>query len=217
MIPGPEPAPVRAGLTAGPRYEIVHSSVHRPGDPSGENHPAGTAMDGRSPVRRAGVATPVTAVPPSPAVRQFDPPPLVTSIFCTKCGNKVPAGSVFCNRCGSPISQILVVSAPVQTPAVPSAVRTPAVRPIDEEIQSIEPLIERSTMKIPAEALRTLPAETPVRKSFSRDNEEDEPAPARTEKPAGKVFLPRFLSAKSPNAAVPAPAPSYQGGIDRTA
>lgn len=209
MIPGPEPAPGQARLAAGPRYEIVHSPVRSPKAPSDENRPAGTAMDGMSPVRRAGVTTPVTAVLPSPAVRQSDPSPLGTNIFCKKCGNKLPAGSVFCNRCGSPVSQVPMVSAPVQTPAPSPAMRTPAARPLDEEIQSIEPLIERSPVKIPAEALRTVPVETPLRKSFSRDNGEEEPAPARTEKPAGKGFLPRLFSAKSPHAATPAPAPSY--------
>ena len=213
-IPGPEPALGRAEPVAGQRYEIVHSPV-RPAAPSDESRPAGMAMDSMNPVRRAGVTTPVTAVPPSPAVRQFGLSPLGTSIFCSKCGNKVPAESVFCNRCGSPISQIPTVTAPVQTPAAPSVVRAPAARPIDEEIQSIEPLMERSTVKIPADALRTAPVETPIRKSFSWDNEEEEPAPAPAEKPAGKGFLPRLFSAKSTEAATPAPVLSY-GGISDT-
>lgn len=213
VIPGPEPALGRAEPAAGPRYEIVHSPV-RPAAPSDENGPVETMMDGMSPVRRAGVTIPVTAVPPSPAFRQFDLSPLGTSIFCSKCGNRVPAESVFCNRCGSPIAQIPAVSAPGQTSTAPSVVKTHAARPIDEEIQSIEPLIERSTVKIPVDALRTSPVETPIRKSFSWDNEEEEPAPAPAEKPAGKGFLPRLFSAKSTDAAKPAAFPSYGGTSD---
>jgi hypothetical protein len=213
VIPGSEPALRRAEPATGPRYEIVHAPV-RPAAPSDETRPAETALDSMSPVRSAGVTIPVTSVPPSPAVRQFDLFPPGTSIFCSKCGNKVPAESVFCNRCGSPIFQIPTVSAPLQTPAAPSVVRTPAARPIDEEIQSIEPLMERSTVKIPADALRTAPAETPTRESFSWDNEEEEPAPAPVEKPAGKGFLPRLFSAKSPAPAAPAPVRSYGSTSD---
>jgi len=210
----PEPAPVQNRLAAGQRYAIVHSPVCSPKAPPGENRQPGTATDVFSPVRRAEAPTPVTAVPPLPAVRYTDPSPPVTAIFCTKCGNKVPAGSVFCNRCGSPVSQIPMVSAPVQTPAPSSAVKTPSVRPLDEEIQSIEPLIERSPVKIPGEALRTVPAETPLKKSFpgntEEEEEEEEPLLSRTEKPSGKGYLPHIFSAKSPSAAGPGPTPSYE-------
>ena len=98
--------------------------------------------------------------------------------------------------------------------------RTPRARPIDEEIQSIEPLIERSTVKIPADALRPAPVEHPVRQSFSWDDEE-EPEPASLpgaqipgEKPAGKGFLPRLFSAKSTDRATPAPVTPYGGKSD---
>jgi hypothetical protein len=215
VIPGPEPAPRRTEPSPGPRYEVVRSPL-QPAAPAGEYRPAGTAMDDISPVRRSVISSPVTA-PSSPAVRQFDASTLGASIFCSKCGNKVPAESVFCNRCGSPIAPTPPVSAPVQTPPVPPVARTPAARPIDEEIQSIEPLIERSNVKIPADALRTAPAEPFLRPSLSWDDgEESAPvslpeAEVTGEKKTGKGFLPRLFSAKSTDAAVP----SY-GGADDT-
>jgi hypothetical protein len=215
VIPGPEPAPRRTEPSSGPRYEVVRSPL-QPAAPSGEHRPAGTAMDDISPVRRSGAPGPVTATPSSPAVRQFDASTLGASIFCSKCGNKVPAESVFCNRCGSPIAPTPPVSSPVQTPAVPPAARMPAARPIDEEIQSIEPLIERSTVKIPADALRTAPAEPRLRPSLSWDDEEESAPVSLPEaevtggKNSGKGFLPRLFSAKSTDAAVP----SYGGADD---
>jgi hypothetical protein len=219
VIPGPEPSPRRAEPAAGPRYEVVHTRPQQTA-PSGENRPAGSAMDDISPVRRPVVTSPVTATPPSPALRQFDPSPLGTSMFCMKCGNKVPAESVFCNRCGSPIAQIPPVSAPVQTPPAPILVSTPAVRSIDEEIHSIEPLIEPSTVKIPADALRAAPAESALKQSFSWDDEEETMPASKPEveiageKAAEKAFLPEILSAKSTDAAAPAPVPLSDGTSD---
>ena len=213
VISGPEPAPGRTEPVAGPRYEIVHAPVG-PAAPSDENRPAGTAMGGMNPVRRAGATTPVTAVPPSPAVRKFDLSPPGTSIFCSKCGNKIPAESVFCNRCGSQISQIPPLSAPEQTPAAPSVVKTPAARPIDEEIQSIEPLIERSTDKIFPDALRTEPVRNLFEPSLSWDDNEEERAPAPAKKSARKNLIPKFVPAESAPATTPASTHTYKSPGD---
>jgi hypothetical protein len=108
----------------------------------------------------------------------------------------------------------------VQTPEVPPVVKPPAARPLDEEIQSIEPLIERSTVKIPADALRRAPAESPLKKSLSWDDEEKpgtpsvpEPA-APAEKLSEKGFIPQIFSAKPTTAPAPAPAPSYESPDD---
>ncbi len=76
VIPGPEPALRRVEPAAGPRYEIVRSPI-RPAVPSVENRPAGSVTDDMSSVMRPEVTPPVTAVPPSPAVRQSDLSPLV--------------------------------------------------------------------------------------------------------------------------------------------
>jgi hypothetical protein len=217
VIPGPEPALRRTEPAAGPRYEVVHSALPPAAQPR-EYRPAGTAMDDISPVRRSVITRPETTVPPFPLVRQSEASFPDTSVFCPKCGNKVPSGSVFCNRCGSPIAQVPPVSAPVQTPAAPPVTRTPSARPIDEEIQSIEPLIERSTVKIPADALRASPAGSPVMPSFSWDGEEESEPVSLPEtqtpekKPSGNGFLPKLFSAKSTNAATPVP--SYGGTGD---
>lgn len=70
--------------------------------------------------------------------------------YCSKCGAKVPEDSGFCDKCGS---RIIVRGA---LPQVPVAIPTPAAtvptvkeeRPIDLEIPSVEPLIERSSVKV---------------------------------------------------------------------
>lgn len=192
VIPGPEPSPRRAEPATGPRYEVVRPRPQQATPPE-ESRPAGSAMDELSPVRRPVATSPVAAVPVAPRVSQYDASARGESIFCSKCGNKVPAASVFCNRCGSPIAQIPTVSSPVQPPVASPVVKTPVARPIDEEIQSIEPLIEPSSVKIPADALRSEPADPTLKPSFSWDDEEKpEPVSAPevhipTEKPADAV------------------------------
>ena len=106
---------------------------------------------------------------PEPAVRKIfepdslPPKPVETSslpigTFCTRCGNRVPPDSVFCNRCGSRVAPGGEQAGPAPEPAVPQVAvesRMPAAapkifsgerreRPIEREIQSIEPLIEGS-------------------------------------------------------------------------
>jgi hypothetical protein len=220
VIPGPEPAPRRTE-PAGPRYEVVHSPIQPAAQPR-EYPPAGTGMDEISPVRRSVSTRPETTVPQFPAVRQYDTPasPPETSVFCPKCGNKVPAGSVFCNRCGSSIAPASPVSSSVQTPVVPPVPRTSSPRPIDEEIQSIEPLIERSsTVKTPPEILRSASTGSPARQSFSWDDEENAEPEFQPEtlipeeKPARNGFLPKLFSAKSPSAATPAPSYGDSGDM----
>ncbi|RPI40539.1 MAG: zinc-ribbon domain-containing protein [Methanoregulaceae archaeon] len=186
VIPGPEPAPRRAEPAAGPRYEVVHSRPQQ-ATPSEESRLAGTTRDDMSPVRRPVATSPVAVVPVSPGVSQYDASPRGASIFCSKCGNKVPAESVFCNRCGSPIAQTLTISTPVQPQAAPPVVKTPVARPIDEDIQSIEPLIEPSSVKIPADALRASSIDPTLRPSLSWDDKEKpEPASLPAEKIPGE-------------------------------
>ncbi|OPY39294.1 MAG: hypothetical protein A4E35_00064 [Methanoregula sp. PtaU1.Bin051] len=91
------------------------------------------------------------AVPPKPV----ETTSLPAGSFCSRCGNRVPPESTFCNRCGSkvypPGQEIPVTESAVPQVSVDSpmpAVKQPAAerreRPIDKEIQSIEPLIEGS-------------------------------------------------------------------------
>lgn len=200
VIPGHEPAPRRTEPTGSPRYEAAHSPLQQPATPSGYSRLAGTAMDDFSPVRRVVTAGPAAPVPPAPAVQQPETPLSGPSVFCPRCGNRVPADSVFCNRCGSSISKVPPVSMPVQTPAAPPVARMPAARPIDEEIQSIEPLIERSTDRVPA-----APVEPRMKQTYSWDDEE-EPEPVSPpvtpvlENREATGFSPSLFSAGSPDA-----------------
>jgi len=96
-----------------------------------------------------------------PAPDSFPPKPVETSslpvgTFCTRCGNRVPPDSIFCNRCGSRVVPSEEQERQAREPAVPQVTvesRMPAPkvvagerreRPIEREIQSIEPLIEGS-------------------------------------------------------------------------
>jgi hypothetical protein len=90
----------------------------------------------------------------------------------------------------------------------------PASRPLDEEIKSIEPLLERSTDKIPPDALRTEPVKNPFKPLLSWDDNKEEPTPAPAEKPASKDFIPPIIPAGSAPATTPAVIPSYESTGD---
>ncbi|MFA6362459.1 zinc-ribbon domain-containing protein [Methanoregula sp.] len=99
-------------------------------------------------------------------------------IYCTRCGTKVPEGSGFCNKCGTRI--ILPgesPEAPVLTlaPSIPVS-PAPKERPLDRDIQSIEPLIEKSPLIVPRDPLRSVPPVPEVRQP-------EPPAQAATETP----------------------------------
>jgi hypothetical protein len=218
VIPSPEPALRRTEPAVTPRYEVVHSPIRQPVTPYDQDLQTGKATDSISPVRRTVTPSPVPAFPPTPVIRPADATPADSGVFCSKCGNRVPAESVFCNRCGTPITRVPQVSASVQAPAPLTVAKTPSARPIDEEIQSIEPLIERSTDKVPPDPLRAAPNESTLKQSRSWYDEEEPvsssppEAPAPVEKPAGNGFIPRLFSAKSTEAAIPAP--SYEDAGD---
>ena len=82
-------------------------------------------------------------------------PSLTLGTYCSKCGAKVPDDSGFCDKCGS---RIIVLGAVHQ---VSIAIPTPAAtvqtvkeeRPIDLEIPSVEPPIERSSVEDPHDHL----------------------------------------------------------------
>jgi len=217
VIPGTEPAPRPAEPSAPPRVSVVNSSV-----PPATPAPVRRDAEGIHPIKKIIEAgTPGSAS--SPAVREFDASTLGQNVFCSRCGNKVPADSAFCNRCGSP-----VVAPAAPAPAAPPvaepapAFTVPTLRPIDREIQTIEPLIERSTTKIPADPLRTPVPDVPVPPSISWDDDADEmPAPAPAAAPATppaekaaekKGFLLRLFSSKARTQEPPqVTAPSYAG------
>lgn len=219
VIPGPEPAPRRADPVPHQKYEVVHSPLPS-SNPSAEHHPAGSGLDTNSPARRSGTTPSDTPVRYPPLVRQPDATSAGTSLFCSKCGNMVPAESVFCNRCGSPIARILPVPAPVQNPASLPVIKTPGVRPIDEEIQSIEPLIEPAVEKAPADALRAVPEKVPEQPPLTWD-ENETPEPASVPEaghseliPVEQNPAPQPLPAQPMNTAIPSPVPSSGGLTD---
>jgi hypothetical protein len=127
--------------------------------------------------------------------------------YCTRCGNRVPDGSEFCNYCGTQIT------IPGEVPPAPIP-QTPDVaikkeRPIDREIQSVEPLIQKSMEKIPKDPLRAVPAEPAARPAAPPPQEtpappmpvwptlsSESPSPAAPAKSAGRRFIPRLFSPK---------------------
>jgi len=97
--------------------------------------------------------TPLSWQAPAPSAAHAPvpkPSPSITlGTYCSKCGAKVPENSGFCDKCGS---RIIVLGA---APQVPVAILKPAAtvqtvkdeRPIDLEIPSVEPPIERSSVE----------------------------------------------------------------------
>lgn len=157
----PEPAPQKIGITSRPS--------------------AKKEIEGAHPIKKIVEAETYPLKP-------VETSSLPEGSFCSRCGNRVPPESVFCNRCGSrvipPGQEEPAVEEPV-VPISPQAAQVPQVvvdsplpaakvpagerkeRPVDREIQSIEPLIEgsvRRTTEAPPVPSKTpeQPAETPV-------------------------------------------------------
>jgi len=193
VIPGIEPAPAGQGRTQQPEY-----AAPKPVAP---------------PVRQAGFPSPVkmNMEPPAPAMQAPEPVPApreeVLGTYCTRCGTKVPEGSGFCNKCGMRIvvpgsTQQAVAPAPV----TPSPVPAPAAqkkRPLDQEIQAVEPLMERSTVSAPRDPLRApheaqavpRPAAAPA-PVVTPPASYGQPAVPSAPAPAKKRFIPKLFSPK---------------------
>lgn len=206
-------------------------TASHPAEPAAPVHaPVRRDAEGIHPIKKIIGAGTVAPVQPSSAVREFDASTLGQNVFCSRCGNKVPVDSAFCNRCGSPVVAPAATPAPAPQPVssipaepVPSFT-VPSLRPIDRDIQTIEPLIEKSTTRIPSDPLRTSVPDVPLQQSLSWDDDtEDTPAGApapvsadaapSAEKPAEKKgFLPRLFSPRARTQEPPkASAPSYGG------
>jgi len=164
-----------------------------------------------------------TYTPPKPV----ETTSLPNGFFCTRCGNRVPPESTFCNRCGTKVvaPEQVVMTEPVTQPALSSMPGTPVPpterreRPIDQEIRSIEPLIEGSVPReepapvIPPQ-IQPLPA--------TRAAESVAPPPAQQLKeviqpqPEKPSIIPQiFLTKDIPQKPVSSPSPSSpppQGG-----
>jgi hypothetical protein len=208
VIPGTEPA----APAAPPRINVVNTPMYPAAEPAPPAPVRSETSDIR-PIKRIIESGTIASVPPAPSVREFDVPAPGQHIFCSRCGNKVPADSMFCNRCGSP------VVAPSAPATVPPAVSS--LRPIDQDIQTIEPLIERSTTRIPTDPMRKPVPNVPVQQSLAWDDDDtpspvpaESPAPAASapvtpvEKPEKGGFIPRLFSSKAraPAPSVPVPA-----------
>lgn len=226
LSPAPDPAPRRIITTqeavprraepaASPRISIVATS--QPASDPDLPHPVRRETESVP----AGRTIPGSAVPSgAPPARDFDAPPLGQSVFCSRCGNRVPSDSAFCNRCGSPI--VVPGQAPpvsYSAPTSPASPAPPVSRPIDREIQEVEPLIERSSAKIPPDPLRVTPepqarsASAPVSEPAHPVPEEEAPAfvpppAAPAEKPQRKGILPRLFSPRARTQAAPRSTPS---------
>jgi hypothetical protein len=138
--------------------------------------------------------------------KEADAPTPGLGTFCSRCGHKVPKGSGFCNRCGSSIIQ------PGSTSPQPAVPDGPALgqRSFDRNNQKIEPLIERSSVKLPADQQISIPLEPQVQKTAPRpysplyDNPPEsvlslQPPPVVTapqQKSAEKSLIPRLFSSK---------------------
>lgn len=145
----PSPSPVRAPHTAPsqPRYEEVDI-----------------------PVQPAPKPAPVAEVPPAPPA----PEPAGETVFCTRCGNRVPVESAFCNRCGTPI----VVPAGMRPAVSRQSAPAPAAR---------EP--------VPVPPAPVAPAPEPVYQPPA-------PIPVRYEEPApSRQTVPRQLTPPAPQKA----------------
>jgi len=150
--------------------------------PKKERILSGIPSSAQEPVTRAEVELPseieiVKATQQSVEVSTPLPKPVETTTlpegsFCTRCGNRVPPESTFCNKCGATIVP-LVKGVPVPEPVletiqVPeSSLYVPPTetkdRPIDKEIQTIEPLIADSTPRtVPAPAVSPKIANQPA-------------------------------------------------------
>lgn len=161
------------------------------------------------PVREspAPVRIPVQAVP-QPAAPAA--PDIVFGTFCTKCGNKVPEGSGFCNRCGA---RIVTVPEEAPAPAAPAAPPETAApvgrkeRPIDRDILTIEPLIERSEESAPRDPLRSVtPTPSPTQPAPAAA-----PAPAMPETVQPPVMPSRTAAAQPQGRAATAAKPRAAG------
>jgi hypothetical protein len=215
VIPGMDTAQSGQNKVAQPAYEMGGHQAP-PARPAGFSPPVKKIVETPQESWQAPAPAPVPAPAPAPA------PDEVLGTYCTRCGTKVPDGSGFCNNCGTRIvrpGETMPAPTPSPAPSTPAAFTAPKGRPIDQDIQSIEPLIGKSTATIPRDPLRSTPP-APV---FSQPLPQEPaiPAPSAPEQPAvrekpatatpaKKRFMPRLFSPKDlpPTPLVPASMPT---------
>jgi hypothetical protein len=223
VIPGMDTAQSGQNKVAQPAYEMGGHQAP-PARPAGFSAPVKKIVE--TPPESWQAPTPAPAPVPAPAPTSA--PEEILGTYCTKCGTKVPDGSGFCNNCGTRIvrpGESIPAPAPKPAPSTPAAFTAPKGRPIDQDIQSIEPLIGKSTATIPRDPLRSTPPAPvfsppvppepaiPTPAAWEQPVTQEQP-PAREQPaaatPAKKRFMPRLFSPKDlpPTPLVPASMPT---------
>jgi hypothetical protein len=173
--------------------------------------PAQAVVPGTRPVKKKiEIARPLSKIiekiPVSPV--PIETSSLPSGTFCSRCGNRVPLRSTFCNHCGTPIIHVpeqagapqpavSQVQVPLPPPVGSAAERQS--RPIEQIIQSIEPLIEDS---VP----RTHP--TPLLQKNTPEQKVEPTAPEPPQESTPQVLWPVLSTAGSPMAPAKEPAPA---------
>jgi len=204
VIPGPDKPMRRPERQPSPRIEVSGTPVQ----PEAPRPLLKKEADTVPPIKK--ITGNVPSATPAASQEPVTTAP-VLGTFCSRCGNKVPEGSVFCNRCGSSIIPPIGITpkAPAPQPAIPD-IPAQVLRPDETEIHGIEPLIEPSAVKAPAEPRKDVIPESPAGKTEQRpysplyDNPPEpvtssQPAPgvsAPPQKPAAKRIIPRLFSTK---------------------
>lgn len=162
-----------------PTLDEAPQAVSRPDLPPGMPAPKIEVVNPPQQKKRIEISRPVkTIVETTPAMpKPVETTSLPVGSFCNRCGSRVPPDSAFCNRCGTPVArepdregprenqvqspppvitdtplpvtEVPHVSVPSFSPPAPAVVKRD--RPIEEVIHSIEPLIEDSVPRTPAE------------------------------------------------------------------
>src|SRR5208337_4822438 len=158
----------------------------------------------------------------APAPAPAPVPETVLGTYCTRCGTKVPEESGFCNKCGTRIVR------PGETPHVQVSAAGPSIpvstapkeRPIDHDIHSIEPLIEKFPITVPSDPLSTAQAAPEVSQPLSSEPFSTKPvvpeqpvsatAVPVAASPVKKRFIPKLFSPKdmSPTPLIPSSMPT---------
>jgi hypothetical protein len=165
-----------------------------------------------------------TYTPPKPV----ETTSLPKGFFCTRCGNRVPPESVFCNRCGTKViaPEQVIVTEPATQPAQSSVLGATIQpterreRPIDQEIRSIEPLIEGS---VPREepAPIILPQVQPLPETRAAESVAQQPQAVIQPQPEKRsiipqIFLRKDIPQKPAFSPLPASPPPQRGSVPPT-
>ncbi|MCX6682052.1 MAG: zinc ribbon domain-containing protein [Methanoregula sp.] len=200
-------------ITPPPRIEITS----RPG--------VKKEIEGAYPIKKI-IET--TYTPPKP----IETTSLPNGVFCTRCGNRVPPESVFCNRCGTKViaPEQVIVTEPATQPAQSSVLGATIQpterreRPIDQEIRSIEPLIEGSVPREePASVIppqiqpspETRAAESIAQQPAQQPQGVIQPQPEKRSI-IPQIFLRKDIPQKSASSPLPASPPPQGGSVPPT-